>query len=225
MSSVFQLGEVSSSAAYRLAREVVIPRLRAEVFPLKGAEPFSLRDEIYAIMDDEVRNGRITRQQLEAGAKVMANGATATLAALTRYYALHLLKSWGEVMSTDVRGMFVLSDVAVEQEEEEEAEEEGHILSGSIYAYTFPSLKGSMIKVGKATGEVHERIKQQLGTANPEAPVVLKVWNDTNIGAMETAIHGILKARGKWVDAPRAKEWFRASVEEVDAIIHFVKNG
>jgi hypothetical protein len=128
-------------------------------------------------------------------------------------------------MSTDVRGMFVLSDVSVEQEEEEEAEEEGQELPGSIYAYTFPSLKGTLIKVGKATGDVNERINKQLGTANPEMPVVLKVWSAANIGAMEAAIHGILKARGKWVEAPRAREWFRASVDEVERIIQFVKNG
>ena len=42
---------------------------------------------------------------------------------------------------------------------------------------------------------------------------------------MEAAIHSILKARGKWVDAPRAKEWFRTSVDEVESIIKFVKGG
>jgi hypothetical protein len=147
------------------------------------------------------------------------------LASLTRYYTLHLLKSWGEVLPTDTRGMFVLSGAAVEQEEEEEAEGEGGVLAGSIYAYTFPSLQGKMLKVGKAGGDVAERIKQQLGTANPEAPVVLRVWAESNIGAMEAAIHGILKARGKGVEAPRAKEWFRSTVDEIDAIIGFVKTG
>lgn len=225
MDSEFQVGEVNSSAAYRLAREVVIPRLRTDVFPSKGSEPFSLRDEVYAILDDEVAHGRITRQQLETGAKVLAKGTVATLASLTRYYTLQMLKSWGEVIPTDIRGMFVLSDVAVEQEEEEEEEEEGSVLAGSIYAYTFPSIQGKMLKVGKAAGDVDERIRQQLGTANPEAPLILKIWVESNIGAMEAAIHGILRARGKWVEAPRAREWFRSTVEEIDAIIGFVKSG
>jgi hypothetical protein len=42
---------------------------------------------------------------------------------------------------------------------------------------------------------------------------------------METAIHGILKARGKWIQATRAKEWFRTNIDEVDAIIKFVQEG
>lgn len=223
MSASFDLGEINSSAAYRLAREVVIPRLQAEVFPQLGAEPFSLRDRIYGILESEIEQGHLTREQLESAARVMSNGVTATLASLTRYYVLHLLKTWGVVTSTDTRGMFVLTDAAVEEEEEVEAEAEIDSLPGSIYAYTFPSLKGTMIKVGKATGNVEERIKQQLGTANPEAPLVLKVWAEANVGSMETAIHAVLKTRGKWVEAPRAKEWFRTSVEEVDAIIRFVK--
>ena len=82
-----------------------------------------------------------------------------------------------------------------------------------------------MIKVGKASGNVEDRISQQLGAANPEPPTILHVWTVGDIEAMETAIHSILKARSKWVDAPRAKEWFRTSVDEIDAIIKFVKEG
>ncbi|MHB8354445.1 MAG: GIY-YIG nuclease family protein [Burkholderiales bacterium] len=73
-------------------------------------------------------------------------------------------------------------------------------------AYSFPSLNGSMIKVGKASGNIENRINQQLGTANPDAPTLLHVWSVEDIWAMETDIHSILKARRKWVEAPRAKE-------------------
>jgi hypothetical protein len=143
---------------------------------------------------------------------------------VTRFYVLHILKAAGVLMSSDTRGMFILTDAAAQEEEEEEEEDvEGAAATGSIYAYTFPSLNGSMIKIGKASGSVEDRIIQQLGTANPEFPQILKVWTEVNADAFETAIHGVLKARGKWISAPRAKEWFKTTVQEVDAIIQFVK--
>ena len=43
MQENFELGTIDSSAAYRLASQIVIPHLKLEVFPTKGAEPFSLR--------------------------------------------------------------------------------------------------------------------------------------------------------------------------------------
>lgn len=224
MDSNFELGEINSSAAYRLASQVVIPRLSAEIFPTKGTEPFSLRDEIYAILEDEVAKGYLTQEQLDTTSRTSANGVNTSLASLTRWYVRNLLKASGKIMSSDTRGLFILSDAA-EIEDEQEIEEEVGSVNGSIYAYTFPSLNGSMIKIGKASGNVEERINQQLGTANPETPSILHIWSVVDIGVMETAIHSILKARGKWIDAPRAKEWFRTSVEEVELIIKFVKEG
>lgn len=222
MNTNFELGEINSSAAYRLASQVVIPRLRMEIFPTKGSEPFSLRDAIYAILDDEVTRGNLTQHQLETTARVSARGVNTSLASLTRWYVRNLLKVSGEIMSSDIRGLFILTDAAAIEEEQGEDEEGIEPVTGSIYAYSFPSLNGSMIKVGKASGNIKDRINQQLGTANPEAPTLLHVWPVEDIGAMETAIHSILKARRKWVEAPRAKEWFRTSVGEIEEIIKFV---
>ncbi|MDP1654980.1 MAG: GIY-YIG nuclease family protein [Hylemonella sp.] len=223
MTEKFELGIIDGSAAYRLASQVIIPRLKVEVFPKKGSEPFSLRDEIYAILADEVKKGTITQTELESISRVDSKGVKSTLMSQTRYFVLHILKSTGVVMSSDTRGMFILTDAAAIEEEEEEDEVDGVVTAGSIYAYTFPSLNGSMIKVGKASGNVEERINQQLGTANPEAPQILKVWPSTDADSYELAIHSVLKARGKRVNAPRAKEWFRTTIQEVDAIIQFVK--
>jgi hypothetical protein len=224
MSGTFELGNIDGSAAYRLASQVVIPRLKVEVFPNKGAEPFSLRDAIYSILDDEVAKGHLTKDQLAATARVSADGIKASLASTTRWYVRHILKSAGDILSSDVRGQFILAgNDAIEEEAEEEAAESAEPANGSIYAYSFPSLKEVMIKVGKASGNVADRINQQLGAANPEAPEIMKTWTVTDIHTMEIAIHSILKARGKQVEAPRAKEWFRANVDEVEAIIKFVK--
>lgn len=224
MDGKFEIGDINGSAAYRLASQVVTPRLRLEVFPSKGSEPFSLRDEIYAILEDEVKKGTLTQEQLDTTSRTSGNGVKTSLASQTRWYVRHILISSGEIMSSDTRGLFILVGASIDTEQEEELEEIESV-TGSIYAYTFPSLNGSMIKIGKAAGNVEDRINQQLGTANPEAPVILHVWTVGDIGALETAIHGILKARGKWISAPRAKEWFRSSVEEVESIISFVKNG
>lgn len=225
MQEKFELGTIDGSAAYRLASQVVIPRLKVEVFPKKGAEPFSLRDEIYAILDDEVKKGTLTQADLESISRVDSKGVKSTLMSQTRYFVLHILKSSGVLMSSDTRGLFILTDAADLEEEEEEDEVDGAVSVGSIYAYTFPSLNGAMIKIGKASGNVEDRINQQLGTANPEPPQILKIWPSTDADAFETAIHSVLKARDKWVIAPRAKEWFRTTVQEIDAIIQFVKTG
>ncbi len=221
MQEKFELGTIDGSAAYRLASQVVIPRLKVEVFPKKGSEPFSLRDESYDILDDEVKKGTLTQADLESISKINAKGVKSTLKSQTRYWVLHILKSTGVLMASDTHGLFILTDAAEEEEEEDEVD--GAVSVGSIYAYTFPSLTGSMIKIGKASGNVEDRINKQLGTANPESPQILKIWPSTNADAFETAIHGVLKARGKWVTAPRAKEWFRTTIQEVDAIIQFVK--
>lgn len=222
MDAKFELGSIDGSAAYRLASQVVIPRLKVEVFPSKGAEPFSLRDEIYSLLKDEVQKGTLTQVDLESISRVDSKGVKSTLISQTRYFVLHILKSAGLVMSSDTRGLFILTEAA-ELEAEDEEDVDGEMNGGSIYAYTFPSLNGSMIKIGKASGNVEDRINQQLGTANPEAPQILKIWSSLDADVFETAIHGVLKARGKWVSAPRAREWFRSSVTEVDAIIQFVK--
>ncbi len=66
MQEKFEIGTIDGSAAYRLASQVVIPRLKVEVFPKKGSEPFSLRDESYDILDDEVKKGTLTQADLES---------------------------------------------------------------------------------------------------------------------------------------------------------------
>ncbi len=66
MQEQFELGTIDASAAYRIASQVLIPRLKVEVFPKKGSEPFSLRDEIYVILDDEVKRGILTQADLES---------------------------------------------------------------------------------------------------------------------------------------------------------------
>lgn len=223
MGSNFELGEINLNAASRLASQVVIPRLREEVFPTQGSEPFRLRDEVYSILEDEIVKGNLTQEQLDATCNINAHGYKNSLASTTRWYVRNMLKSSGEIMPSDNRGFYFLTDAAEIEEEQDEDADGIESVTGSIYAYTFPSLNGGMIKVGRASGNVEDRINQQLGTANPEAPEILRTWLVEDAGIMETAIHSILKARGKWVNAPRAKEWFRTGVEEIESIIKFVK--
>lgn len=223
MNNNFELGEINTSAAYRLASQVVIPRLRIEVFPTKGAEPFSLRDAVYGILKDEVARENLTQAQLDTRFPVNTRGANGSLASITRWYVRNMLKGSGEILLSDTRGIYTLTNEAPSEEEQDEDEEDKPV-TGSIYAYSFPSLKSSMIKVGRASGNVEDRIYQQLGAGNPETPTILQVWSVTDIEAMERAIHYVLKARGKWVETTTgAKEWFRTSVDEVEAIIKFVK--
>ena len=221
MDDKFELGEINLNTASRLASQVVIPRLREEVFPRQGFEPFRLRDEVYAILKDEVDKGNLKQEQLDATCHISATGINNSLKSTTRWNVRNMLLKSGEIMLTENDGSYTLT-AAAEIEEEQDEEADG-VITGSIYAYTFPSLNKRMIKVGRASGNVKDRINQQLGTANPEEPEILNTWLVADAVVMESAIHSILKLRGKRVDAPKAKEWFHTSVDEVESIIKFVK--
>ena len=102
--------------------------------------------------------------------------------------------------------------------------------AGLIYAYSFPSIKknGSRfpIKVGlTVTGDAAERVKQQCKqTCCFEYPVILKTWDVQRVAAVENAIHSTLEARGFKRSAP-GTEWFDTTLEEVDAVIAFIRRG
>ena len=99
--------------------------------------------------------------------------------------------------------------------------------TAGIYAFSFPALvkEGAChpLKIGKTAVDVDARVLSQCkGSASFDLPRVLGRWRVNRIGAMELAIHNVLKARGQWREHAPGTEWFDATPSEVQAIIAFV---
>jgi len=86
-----------------------------------------------------------------------------------------------------------------------------------IYAYSFPAYlnpqEGLLVKIGRTTGEqlekaASERVSAQVGTSNPEQPVLLCAVAVPDRG-IEMLIHNHLKQCGQWIDNAPGREWFK----------------
>jgi predicted transcriptional regulator/GNAT superfamily N-acetyltransferase len=86
-----------------------------------------------------------------------------------------------------------------------------------IYAYSFPAYlnrqEGLLVKIGRTTGEqperaASERVRSQVGTSNPEQPVLLSAVTVPDRG-IEMLIHSHLKQCGQWIDNAPGREWFK----------------
>lgn len=131
-------------------------------------------------------------------------------------------------------GEYRLPDVDDIEEEVEEIEsaidENGEVesidLEGFIYAFTFPTLirqsGGFPIKIGMTVKDVQDRVTSQCkGSAIFENPQLLGHWRVTRVGSVESAIHKMLTARGKWRKNVPGAEWFDTTIDEIQSIIEF----
>lgn len=100
----------------------------------------------------------------------------------------------------------------------------------SVYVYYFPAYRDQAaylqrdtwpMKIGMTRGQVAPRIKDQCGTAMPEAPVVGMIYRTANAANAERVLHSTLRERGRHLaDAP-GSEWFQTSLDEVRSILDF----
>jgi hypothetical protein len=114
-----------------------------------------------------------------------------------------------------------LEDSALQDGDDEALE--GH---GYVYAFTFPALHRAggpfPIKVGMTVNDVQVRVMQQCkGSATFDNPKILGSWKVARVGHVESAIHKVLAARGKWREGVPGTEWFDTTVDEIVSIIHF----
>ena len=84
--------------------------------------------------------------------------------------------------------------------------------------YPFP------IEVGKTIKDVKGRVAQQCkGSATFDNPVIIgRLWVK-RVGSVESAIHALLKSRGKWRENVPAIEWFDTTYAEIDSVIKFIQ--
>lgn len=219
--------ENTSSFAYQFAKKEVLPLVDAMPEVLSG-NPFRLKDLSFKVIDE-----KLNQEQLQA--QVISNaGKTTPMRSLIRFWCLTIATNTERYVALG-KGMFRQTteqdfdetkaiDEAIDSEEEDEELSE---YSGSVYAFSFPSIvkqdQSYPIKVGKTIGSVEDRVaKQCKGSATFENPVVLGQWQVKRVGPTELAIHNTLKARGKWRENAPGTEWFDTTTSEIEAILTFV---
>ena len=112
-----------------------------------------------------------------------------------------------------------VEDSALDDGELEMSESDGH-----IYAFSFPTLitqQGAFpIKIGMTVNDVQHRVFSQCkGSAVFDNPTILGQWKVTRVGYVESAVHKMLAARGKWRENVPGTEWFNTTVDEIRFII------
>ena len=224
--------EPTNSYCYRFARYVALPEILKEPEVVSG-DKFHLLTVALRVI-----NRHLTPQQLSETFIRKVSQAQATIGNTLKFYIPFLAKNLGELVrqgagiyslpsTTDEIGEQVLDEAELDSEISAEEESLTAGTSGTIYAYSFPLIMKDgvpfPIKIGMATGDVAARVKFQVQkTASFESAQILGKWPAQRVGAMESAIHNTLKARGRWrADAP-GTEWFDTTVAEIEAIVKFV---
>lgn len=224
--------EPTSSFCYRFARYKALPEILTEPVVASG-EQFRLIEYARKTIDKY-----LTLEQQQTVIKRAKSDKTTTVGADIRFFVSYVAKDAGYLHSLG-KGQFRLpapEDVSEEEIEEAtiegaafEADETGQVFDfdGTVYAFSFPILvkhEGAFpIKVGMATGDAQKRVDDQCRYSSSfDNPVLLGQWPARKVRAMESAIHNVLKSRGKWRENVPGKEWFDTTVAEIDAIVRFV---
>lgn len=223
------LGDVnapSRSAAYKLARYTILPELRVKAVEF-GDQPFLLREVALPIIEAHVpiehRDVYLPFAHAEGGERYIQT---------VKWYVSYLSKELKEYENLG-RGYFRnkteadIDDEAITESALEEGDEEAGEFDGWIYAFSFPAIAKSdgpfPIKIGKTVGDVDLRVSEQAkGSAMFEKPTVLGRWRVKRVGPTELAIHKTLDARGQWIEDVPGREWFNATLQDIEEIVRFI---
>lgn len=93
----------------------------------------------------------------------------------------------------------------------------------SVYAYGY-ACAPDRLKIGSCAGDVEARVAAQIGTSSPDRPCLKLVIRTHDCRALERALHGAFRLRGRQVDGGGA-EWFRTSREEVVQLYVAINGG
>ena len=190
-----------------------------------GDEPFLLRDIAKRVLAETY-----TSDQLELRIKKAKSDATEKMRAIFGFYIPFLAENL-RFLENLGSGMF--KNFSLEEEMAEADAVATDVESndaGTIYAYSFPSIRRDEgkfpIKIGlTTTGDADARVTQQCKQACCfEYPLILRTWEVQRVAAVEDAIHSTLKARGLKRQAP-GTEWFDTTLEEIESIVMFVRGG
>lgn len=225
--------QATSSWCYNFARYEALPEIL--VMPeVAAGEVVLLRDFTQRVLDKYLApdEQNLTYQQAKAEGEVKLKSAV-------KFFVAYMAAETGSMQNLG-KGQFrkvtaantaqdevdAVEAAAVDDAEPESVAEEDDF-NGWIYAFTFPLLQRHdgpyPIKVGKTINNVTSRVNDQCkSSAAFEPPLVLGQWKVKRMSHMESAIHNVLKARGRWREAAPGREWFDTTPTEVDAIVKFV---
>jgi T5orf172 domain len=225
--------EATNSWCYHFARYQAIPEILA-MPESADSQPFRLVELVKKVM-----NIHLTPEQQATKYARRDTGLSISIAASIKFYVPFVAKNTEQLVPLG-GGMYrvpSVEDVDSAASKAEEAEiglagvdgDEAEIedFDGWVYAFTFPPLMKSgerfPIKVGMTATDVDARVTSQCrSSAAFDRPVVLNKWRVKRVGAVESAIHQVLKARGQWREHALGSEWFDSRPEEIDEILKFV---
>jgi hypothetical protein len=226
--------EPTKSFCYRVARYELLDLIAREPESLSG-QPFRMNDVSKRVIEKS-----LTAEQLATKIPAaQADRIDSVYGSIKFFVQLHSkrLPNSPFVWLGD-GGMYRLKVASELEQEIEDAEleaidddDEEDIVpyDGWIYAFTFPVLiKESAafpIKIGKTINDVEGRVNYQCkGSATFDNPVILGRWQVKRVGAVESAIHSLLKSRGKWREDVPGTEWFNTTLAELESILKFIQN-
>ena len=92
--------------------------------------------------------------------------------------------------------------------------------TSAVYAYGYACCP-DRLKIGYATGDVVQRIADQIYTSTPDKPVLCLEIRTNDCRNLERAIHAVLQVRGRKI-AGGGDEWFKVTRDEVLEIYQYV---
>lgn len=225
--------EATSSWCYHFARYEVLPAILAKPEVAAG-EMILLRDYTQSVLDEyltpEQQNLTYKRANSEGGVKLKSS---------VKYFVAFMAAETGEmtnlgkgnfqrILATPQAVVDAAEDAAID-DAEPDAVEDADDLKGWVYAFTFPLIQKQgtpfPIKIGKARLDVVARVAAQCkGSATFEQPTILGQWEVSRMSHAESAIHAVLKAKGKWREGVPGIEWFDTTLQEVDSIVKFLQS-
>ncbi|MDH4451168.1 MAG: GIY-YIG nuclease family protein [Rhodoferax sp.] len=219
--------EPTNSFCYNFSRYQVLPAIIA-MQELQSGQPFRLVELVKKITDLH-----LTPEQQATIYQRAQTGKPASVINTIKWYVPFIAKNTKQLTPMG-EGMYRLPDAIDIEEVEAQAEDEAleddvseaSVSEGYIYAFSFPALikpQGDFpIKIGMTVNDVQQRVASQCkGSAIFDNPKVLDSWRVNRVGFVESAIHKVLAARGKWREGVPGTEWFDTTVGEIKAIIDF----
>lgn len=217
--------EPTNSFCYRFSRYQALPEIIA-LPEVQAGTPVRLVELVKQVADRH-----LTPKQQGATYLRAETGEPQTILRAIKWYVPFIAKNTKQLVSlgggmyrlplaTDIEAAD-LEDSALEDGDAEVAE-----FDGFVYAFSFPALirPGAPfpIKVGMTANDVEQRVMSQCRSAAAfENPTILGSWKVARVGHVESAVHKVLAARGKWREGVPGTEWFDTTLDEIRSIIEF----
>lgn len=215
---------------YRFGRYTVLPEI-LQLAQVRAGEDFRLKD-----MTELVLARHFSAEQLALRIKKKTTDRTEPVHSIIKFFVAYQADRSDDLVALG-GGIYraktepEITDDAVEQAALNSEEQASGIdvpdFDGWLYAFTFPTLEQESIdfpiKVGMTTVDVDARVTTQCRTAIAfEQPKILGRWQVKRVMFVEAAVHGILRARGKWREDAPGVEWFDTTPDEIASCVGFV---